>query len=302
MKNTKLSSTKTKFSPLTISLFIILIAYVAFMLVMLAWVIMTASKTYEGDYSSIIPDLYPDNIVGFPKKFYLFKNIALINSGFADGTLLEMAWNTILYSVGCSLSKVVVTCVVAYLCARYDNWFSKIVYNVVIVTMIVPIVGSQAAEIQIAKDLLLFDHIWGMWLMRSNFLGMYFLVFYSVFKSMPAGYYEAAKIDGTNDWQVMCNIALPLVKYTFFSIFLIIFIEYWNDYLIPNLYLPSYKTMSLALYQQSRGQELKGEMAYLQQVPYIMATVLLVTVPVIVLFSIFSKRLMGNLSVGGLKG
>ncbi len=302
MKNVKLSSTKTRFSPLTIGLCVVLIAYVALMLIMLAWVIITASKMYEGDYSSSIPDLYPDNIIGFPKKFQLFKNISLINKGFADGTLLGMAWNTILYAVGCSLSKVIVTCVVAYLCARYDNWFSKIVYNVVIITMIVPIVGSQAAEIQMAKDLQLYNRIWGMWLMRSNFLGMYFLVFYSVFKSMPAGYYEAAKIDGANDWQVMCNIALPLVKFTFFSIFLIIFIEYWNDYLIPNLYLPDYKTMSLALYQQSQGQELKGEMTYLQQVPYIMATVLLVTIPVIVLFSVFSKRLMGNLSVGGLKG
>jgi ABC-type glycerol-3-phosphate transport system permease component len=100
----------------------------------------------------------------------------------------------------------------------------------------------------------------------------------------------------------MTNVALPLVKYTFLSIFLIVFIEYWNDYLIPNLYLPEYKTLSLALYQQSQGQELKGDMTYLQQVPYVMATVLLVTVPVIILFCVFSKRLMGNLSVGGLKG
>jgi ABC-type glycerol-3-phosphate transport system permease component len=204
--------------------------------------------------------------------------------------------------VGCALFKVVVTCVVAYLCARYDNWFSRVIYSIVVVTMIIPIVGSQAAEIQMAKEFNFYDQIWGMWLMRSNFLGMYFLVFYSVFKSMPNGYYEAAKIDGANDWKIMCEIALPLVKFTFLSIFLIIFIEYWNDYLIPNLYLPNYKTLSLALYQQSQGQELKGDMTYLQYVPYVMATVLLVTIPVIVVFCIFSERLMGNLSVGGLKG
>ena len=300
MSNAKLSATKTKLSPLTISLMVVLILYVLIMLVMFAWVIITASKMYDGDYSSAIPDLYPDNIVGFPKSFELFNNISRINKGFTDGTLLGMAWNTILYSVGCSLSKVVVTCVVAYLCARYDNWFSKLVYNVVVITMIIPIVGSQAAEIQMAKDLQLYDHIWGMWLMRCNFLGLYYLVFYSVFKSMPAGYYEAAKIDGANDMQIMCRIAMPLVKYTFLSIFLIIFVEYWNDYLIPNLYLPNHKTLSLALYQQSQGQELKDQ--ELLNVPYVMATVLLITVPVIIFFSIFSKRLMGNLSVGGLKG
>lgn len=298
----KVKETKTKFSPLTIGLFVILIFYVLFMLVMLAWVILTASKGYYGDYSSFEPDLYPDNLIGLPKEFLLFQNISEINNGFSDGTLLSMAGNTILYAVGCSLCKVVVTCVVAYLCARYENWFSRLVYSVVVVTMIIPVVGSQAAEIQMAKDLQLYNRIWGMWLMRSNFLGMYYLVFYSVFKSMPKGYYEAAKIDGANDWKIMTNVALPLVKFTFLSIFLIVFIEYWNDYLIPNLYLPEYKTLSLALYQQSQGQELKGDMTYLQQVPYVMATVLLVTVPVIVLFCVFSKRLMGNLSVGGLKG
>ena len=290
---------QTKFSPLTITLFALLVVYVVIMVILFSWVFITASKSYYGDYFDH-PTL-GKNIIGLPLKFMLFENIAEINAGFADGdTLISMAVNTILYSAGCALFKVVVTCVGAYLCARYDKWFSRLVYSVVIVTMIIPIVGSQAAEIQMAKELRLYNEIWGMWLMRSNFLGMYFLVFHSVFKSMPNGYYEAAKIDGADDWKIMCDIAFPLVKNTFLSIFLIIFIEYWNDYLIPNLYLPDYKTLSLALYQQSRGQELK--VRSLQYVPYVMTTVLLVTIPVIVVFSIFSERLMGNLSVGGLKG
>ncbi|MBQ4053218.1 MAG: hypothetical protein IJD33_02655, partial [Clostridia bacterium] len=105
-----------------------------------------------------------------------------------------------------------------------------------------------------------------------------------------------------NDWQIMVDIAFPLVKYTFLSIFLIVFIEYWNDYITPSLFLPSYATLSLGLYYQSQGKELGDGKTYLQNVPYLMATVVLVTTPVIILFSIFSQRLMGNLSVGGLKG
>ena len=291
-------SQKTKFSPLTITLFVVLTLYVLFMLLIFFWVILTASKSYYGDYFGH-PTL-GKNIIGFPVEFKLFDNIKEINSGFADGTLLEMTLYTVLYAVGCALFKVIVTCVVAYLCARYNNWFSRLIYTIVVVTMIIPVIGSQAAELQMAQDFGFYNHIWGMWLMRSNFLGMYFLVFYSVFKAMPNGYYEAAKIDGANDWKIMCDIALPLVKYTFLSIFLIVFIEYWNDYLIPNLYLPDYKTLSLALYQQAGGQELKNRK--LQYVPYVMATVLLMTLPVIILFCVFSKRLMGNLSVGGLKG
>ena len=130
---------KTKFTPLTIVLCVVLVVYVLLLLALFAWAASSASKAYYGDYRSLEPDLVPHNIVGWPKEFFLFKNIKEINQGFADFTLWQMAYNTVLYAVGCSLSKVVVTCVVAYLCARYDNWFSKVVYNIVIVTMIVNI-------------------------------------------------------------------------------------------------------------------------------------------------------------------
>ena len=297
--------TKNRLSPLTITLLTILVLYAVVLVFIFAWVLLTASKAYVNDFKSFDGKSH-DNIVGLPKEFKLFENLSYINNGFADFTMIDMAINTLLYALGCSLSKVIVTCIVAYLCARYENWFSKVIYTIVIVTMIVPVVGNMAAEIKLAQELNLHNNMLGMWVMRANFLGMYFLVFYAVFKAMPKGYYEAARIDGANDLQVMIKVALPLAKLTFFSIFLILFIEYWNDYLIPNLYLPDYKTLSLALYNQSLSQELDiipgHEEIDLSQVTYLMASVLCVTIPVIFIFAVFSKRLMGNMSIGGLKG
>ena len=104
---------QTKFSPLTIALFVLLILYVAIMVILFLWVGLTASKAYYGDYFDH-PTL-GKNIIGLPLKFMLFENIAEINTGFADGdTLISMAGNTILYSAGCALFKVVVTCVVLF--------------------------------------------------------------------------------------------------------------------------------------------------------------------------------------------
>ena len=298
----KSRATKNKFTPLTTTLLTVLVAYALFMFLMLFWAVLTGSKSYT-DYAGSVfgGDV---NHIGMPKKFVLWENIKTVNKIFPNITIMKSAWYTLLYAGGCALVKCLVTCVVAYLCARYKNWFSQIVYITVIVTMIVPVVGSQAAEIQMAMDLKLYNKIWGMWIMRANFLGMYFLVFYAVFASMPAGYYEAARIDGANDMQIMCRIAMPLVKYTFWSIFLIIFIEYWNDYLVPNYFLEDYPTLSLLLYWQSMNQvnqEGSSSVSY-SSPPFLMSTALLVAVPVIIFFSIFSKRLMGNLSVGGLKG
>ena len=89
-------SKKTKLSPLTVTLFVILTVYVLFMLLLFAWAMLTASKSYYGDYFDH-PEL-GKNIIGLPVKFMFFENIKEINSGFADGTLISMAMNTILYS------------------------------------------------------------------------------------------------------------------------------------------------------------------------------------------------------------
>ncbi|MBR2337142.1 MAG: carbohydrate ABC transporter permease [Clostridia bacterium] len=302
MNKNKRLETRNRLSPLTVFLLAVLALYVVVLIAIFAWVFLTASKSYDLDYKTF-DGSGDSNIFGLPKQFVLFENIMYVYDGFADFSLLDMFMNTMLYAVGCSMSKAIVTCIVAYLCARYENWFSKIIYTVVIVTMIVPVVGSQAAEFQLVQQLNFRDNMIGMWLMRANFLGMYFLVFYAVFKAMPKGYYEAARIDGANDFQVMVKVALPLAKLTFLSIFLILFIEYWNDYLIPNYYLPNYKTLSLALYQQSRKQGLDMTSGVdISQVTYLMTTALCVTVPIVLIFAFFSKRLMGNMSVGGLKG
>ena len=239
--------------------------------------------------------------VAFPETFDLSNYVKAFTEFNVYGVnFIEMFINSVLYTLFGTLMAITSSTLTSYVIAKYKFRIRGFLYGLAIFIMIVPIVGSQAAEIKLAQELHLYNSMIGMWIMRANFLGLYFLVFYAVFKSMPKGYYEASRIDGANDMQVMLKVALPLVKFTFFSIFLILFIEYWNDYLIPNLYLPNYKTLSLALFHQAQSQELEN--TKISRVPYVMASVLCVTVPVIIIFAIFSKRLMGNMSVGGLKG
>ena len=96
--NIKSNEKKSKWSPLTIALFTVLALYVLIMLVMLWWVFITASKAYINDYKSL-KDGVASNIIGLPKQFMLFSNIAEVANGFAKFTLIEMALNTVLYSL-----------------------------------------------------------------------------------------------------------------------------------------------------------------------------------------------------------
>lgn len=96
---------------------------------------------------------------------------------------------------------------------------------------------------------------------------------------------------------VLLRIALPLVRNTFFTVFLIYFIQYWNDYQTPLIYLPSYPTIAQGMYTVSVTPT--QEMSY---VPMRLAAAILMLVPILVIFLIFQKRLLGNLTVGGIKG
>lgn len=219
-------------------------------------------------------------------------------------TLPMMYANSLIYSIGCAITATVVPCITSYLCARYDYKFSKIVYGAVIVVMIIPIIGSMSSEIRLVNALGLMNTYYGVWIMKANFLGLYFLVFYGMFKSMPKSFSEAAIIDGANDFQVLLQIALPLVKNTILTVFLIKFVEFWNDYQTPMVYMGAMPTVSYGLYLAINGnpENPKDTIFNPKHVPSMMAAVVYTALPVTLVFLVFQNKLMGNLTIGGVKG
>ena len=290
---TKSGIGRRKTSSFFIVLFVFLIIYSLLLVGLLVWAMISSFKT---------PRDFQTNPVGLPEK--IVNNFAeaiklyKMQVGGVKGRPLyamfpQMLYNSVLYSVGCALSNTVVTCLTAYCCARYKYRMSKIVYAVVLITMTIPIVGSLPSQIQVAQSLRTYNTVWGMWLQSATFLGLYFLVFYEMFASLPNSFFEAARIDGAGDFSLIFRIALPLAKNVFFTIFLLNFITYWNDYQTPLLFLKSMPVLSYGLYLITQSN------AY---VPMIMAAATVVLAPVVLIFIFANKKLMGNLTVGGVKG
>ena len=286
---------RERFTPLTVIMLIVLALYCVILLSLLVWAL-TMSVRHPMD----------DEVTGFPREFY-FGNFSYIYNNFTVDKIIDghktqiatstMLLNSILYALGCSFFQTLVPCITAYLCAKYTYKFSGFVYGAVLVTMVIPIVGNQTSELQMAINLGIYDKIWGMWIMKANFLGLYFLVFHEFFKSLPQAYSEAAEIDGASDFAVMVRIAVPLAKNLFVTVLLINFVTYWNDFQTPMLYLPTHPTISEALYWiKSSSLDLFGTL------PVKMAAPMLLLAPVLVLFLCFHKRLLGNLTVGGVNG
>lgn len=237
---------------------------------------------------------------------FTYTTIEYHNHPGATVYMWQMYVYSLLYAGGCALVSTFVPCIAAYACARFNYKFSRFMHTLVIVVMMIPIVGSAPSEIALAKSLGLFNEIWGLWIMKANFLGLYFLVFYDICKALPTSFSEAAKMDGANNYQIFFQIAMPLIKNTFFTVLLIRFIGFWNDYQTPMVYMPSYPTVAFGLntlVSKAGNSVNEKETGFsLDAVPSKMAAVVLTATPVCILFAIFQNRLLGNLTMGGVKG
>jgi ABC-type glycerol-3-phosphate transport system permease component len=275
---------------------VVLIIYVASLIGLLFWALLTSFKSHA-DFRLNKFGLPKEWVWNYGEVFNRFVVRVNTDAGRVTVSMGMMFVYALVYAVGCSFFNTLVPCITAYLCARFPFKFSKVIHTVVIIVMILPIIGSLPSEIQMSKTFGLYDQLWGLWIMKAHFLGMYFLVMYGNFKSLPMAYTEAAKIDGAGNMNVLIRVILPLIKNTFFTIMLINFIGFWNDYQTPLIYMPSYPTIALGMFEMANTRE-NG----MSRVNMRMAGSMLMLIPLLSLFLAFHKRLLGNLTVGGLKG
>lgn len=275
---------------------LILVIYVISLIVPLIWGFITSFKSVidyiEAPLALPQPWMFSNYITAYN---YFF--ITISHTGSNQYVYIEeMLLNSIIYSVGGAFISTTVTCLVAYVTARFDYKLSKVVYWIVVVTMILPIVGSMASEKMIVMNLGLYDSFLGVFILKANFLGVYYLVFYASFKDIPRDYEEAASIDGANNFQILFKIMLPMVKNVFATILLIKFIDFWNDYQSPLIYLPSKPTISVGLFSYSASA-----IPEIASTPMKLAGAIMVFLPIFILFIVLQKYLVRGISFGGIK-
>ena len=278
-----------------IVLMIVLGIYTVSVFVPLVWGFMVSFKTRTN---------FVEFPFGFPNRLE-FNNYVIAIENFEytlDGTTGEsvgigvMLVNTLLYSLGSAFFSTMSACIVAYATSRFNFFTSKIIYGIVIVTMALPIIGSMPSELYIVKTLQLFDSHIGMWVLKSSFLGLYYLIFFAMFKWIPKDYSDAASVDGASHYRIFFTIMLPLVLKTFSTVYLLYFIGFWNDYQTPLIYMPSYPTLAMGLYSFTFSTNYE-----VGSVPIKMSGNFLIFVPILIVFLVFRNKLLGNISMGGIK-
>lgn len=299
----KVKKNKSNFSVLKILLFVVLLLYACSLLVPALWALLTSLKSYE-EYSILenvtgLPRIksFADIVANYKEAWQQGYAYASVNGQMLYFTIPEQIVNSLLYALGCMITATMTPCLTAYVCARYPYKFSKVIHNIVIFAMVIPIVGSLPSELEMVRTLGIYDTFWGLWIQKANFIGTYFFVFYAQFKMIPETYAEAARMDGASEFATMVRIILPMAKGTIGTVALLKFVEFWNDYQIPMVFLPSRPTLGYGMYlfSQRIGQVISS-------VPMRISYMIVVITPILLLFILLHKKLMGNISVGGIKG
>lgn len=287
---------RKKFTPLVIIMLIVLIVYTLSLFGLLAWSGMSSFKTRTDfrDFPYSFPELW--RWQNYPE---VFKHYYVSDAAGNSVGLVEMLLNTLVVTITQAAAATVVPLVTAYICARFRFKFSGFLRSIVLITMIVPIVGNTTSSIDMQMTVGIYDNLWFQWIAVAHFLGMYYLVFYGIFRGMSDSYVEAAKIDGASNFRVMIQISFPLVMNTVWTVFLLNFIGYWNDYQGPLIYLPSYPTIATGFFTVVK---ITAPDPLIDTWPHKFASTTIILAPILTLFLIFQKRLMGSLTLGGVKG
>lgn len=243
-------------------------------------------------------DDYFDNRFGLPGK-WIFENypkaIEIIEDKGTGMTFIQMAWNSIWFSVGSAWINMEFISAYAYVLNKYKFKGRNFLYGLCLFIMSVPIGASFVSTYRLYYALHLANS-YLILLTSTSVYGMNLMLFHSYYSNISNSYMEAAKIDGANFYQIYFKVMRQQASPLALTLGLLLFINKWNDYMSPLLYLPEMPTLATGLYRYQTIVERNGNY------PVLFAGLFMCLLPILIIFSIFSDKMMNNINIGGLKG
>lgn len=226
----------------------------------------------------------------FPEA-WLWQNYAQI---LADPTFLQtLVWTffgAVLFTVG----SLAVNSLAAYAFARLDFRFKGTIWAIVITTMFIPGMTILLTSFIVVTRLSMLDTLAVLVIPGLASAAMVFFI-RQFYLNIPKSLEEAAMLDGCGRWGIFVRIFLPLSKPPFVVMGITAFLAYWNSYVWPILTITSPERFVLQQYLATFRSERSTELGLL------MAGSVLAAAPVIILFLIFQRQIIGNIKMAGLK-
>ena len=267
-----------KYSLLTIWAIIVLFPFY--------WMILTSLKSYASYNSEYIP-----------KFFTLSPTIENYINAFTTVSLGKYLLNTVIFTIITTLLMVIVTILASFAFSRLQFKGKKLLFTLFLSLMMIP------NELVIITNFVTITNL----NLRNTFLGLilpsvtsvfYIYLLKENFEAIPDELYKAAKVDGTSDFRYLTKVMIPICKPTIITIIILKVIECWNSYVWPRLITDDENYFLISNAIQTIRESGFGR----ENIPAMMAAVVVMSIPLIVLFLIFHKKIMEGVSRGGTKG
>ncbi|HIY11162.1 MAG TPA: carbohydrate ABC transporter permease [Candidatus Anaerofilum excrementigallinarum] len=250
------------------------------------WMVLTSLKSY-GAYNS-------EHIPAF---FTLSPTLENYVQAFTAVPLGGYLLNTLIFSVITTAIMVVVSTLAAYAFARLEFRGKNLLFGLFLSMMMIP------SELVVITNFVTITNLD----LRNSFPGLilpsitsvfYIYLLKENFEQVPEELYKAARVDGTSDLKYLWKVMIPICRPTIVTVTILKLIECWNSYVWPRLV-----TDDQAYFLVSNGiQQIREEGFGRENIPAMMAAVVVISVPLILLFLAFRNKIMEGASRGGLKG
>ena len=250
------------------------------------WMVLTSFKSYSAYNSEYIP-----------KFFTLSPTLQNYVDAFTAVPLGRYFLNTVLFTVVTTALMLVVIILAAFAFARLDFRGKNVAFVIFLSLMMIP------NELVIITNFVTITNL----NLRNSFPGLilpsvtsvfYIYLLKENFEQVGDTLYYAAKVDGTSDFKYLLKVLIPISKPTLITITILKVIECWNAYVWPRLI-----TDDENYFLVSNGiQEIRENGFGRENIPAMMAAVVVISLPLIVLFLLFRKKVMEGVSRGGTKG
>ena len=250
------------------------------------WMLLTSLKSY-GSYNSEY----------IPKLFTLYPTLENYASAFSQVPLARYFLNTLIFTVVTTGLMLIVTVLAAFAFSRLRFPERDLIFTLFLSLMMIP------TELVVITNFVTITNLD----LRNSFLGLilpsvtsvfYIYLLKENFSQVPDELYYAAKVDGTSDLKYLWKVMIPMCQPTIVTVTILKVIECWNSYVWPRLI-----TDDQSFFLVSVGiQEIRENGFGRENIPAMMAAVVVISLPLILLFLMFRKKIMAGVARGGTKG
>ncbi len=232
------------------------------------------------------------NTIGVPESLSFGNYLRL----FRDDHFMRYFFNSAWILIACLVLIVIFSSMVAYALGRYKFKYKNVVRIYFLIGLMFPVQLGIVPIFLLLREVNLLDTHWSVILVLSAGISMPVFLLTEFFAKLPKEVYESAVIDGAGEWKTFYRIMFPLASPVVVSVCIIMSVQIWNQFFVPLIFLQNEekKTVPLIVVKYTKN--------LLNTMDLALAGSVMATVPILILFVIFSEKVLDGVANGAVKG